>query len=338
MKIRNYFIILIAMAIIWMPTQAAVLRVNNIPGTGAAYTTLQAAHDAASAGDTLAIDASLTYGNLTVNKQLVIMGPGYFLGQNPETQANISPAGVGIITLNSGSESTIITGLWIKSYITVNASNIIIKRNLIQASTSYLITINGSVSNTVIKQNYLYNTYSNGHGINISSNSQATINNNYIRIYRTTGSSFNAIYSTSTSAVTIENNVIEGSLSFDNASASVTNNILIDGTVSGLNGGYTNNIANDGQFGSADGNQTVADMTTVFMYSGSTDGQWQLKTASPAIGAGVGGIDCGMFGGAAPYVLSGIPGQIPTIYYLQTTGEGTESAGLQIHLKAKVRD
>ncbi|NOZ74165.1 MAG: hypothetical protein GXO90_02145 [FCB group bacterium] len=338
MKTRNYYILLIAMAIMWAPTGAAVLRVNNISGTGATYTTLQAAHDAASAGDTLAIDASLTYGSLTVTKRLVIIGPGYFLGQNPETQANISPAGVDYILLNSGSEGTVITGLLIKSYITVNASNIIIKRNLIQSSySSYLITIYGSVSNTIIKQNYIYSTYSYRKCVNISANSQANITNNYIG-GSGTSSNYQAIQSTNTSVVTIENNVIDGGLDLNDASASIKNNILIDGTVSGLSGGYTNNIANDGQFGSADDNQTVADMTTVFLYSGSTDGQWQLKTGSPAIGAGVDGVDCGMFGGIAPYVLSGIPGPLPAIYYLKTSGEGTESAGLEIRLKAKVRN
>ncbi|MEQ1554417.1 MAG: hypothetical protein ABL929_09580, partial [Ferruginibacter sp.] len=51
----------------------------------------------------------------------------------------------------------------------------------------------------------------------------------------------------------------------------------------------------------------------------STDGQWRLKAGSPAIAAGetVLGItpDCGAYGTADPYVLSGIP-PIPTIYLL----------------------
>ena len=38
----------------------------------------------------------------------------------------------------------------------------------------------------------------------------------------------------------------------------------------------------------------------------STDGKWQLKDGSPAIGAGMDGVDCGAFGGITPYILSGI--------------------------------
>jgi hypothetical protein len=34
----------------------------------------------------------------------------------------------------------------------------------------------------------------------------------------------------------------------------------------------------------------------------------EIKTrTSPGLGAGFGGTDCGIFGGAEPYVLSGIP-------------------------------
>lgn len=50
----------------------------------------------------------------------------------------------------------------------------------------------------------------------------------------------------------------------------------------------------------------------------SHDGQYQLKTGCPAVNAGVINgtpVDCGAFGGAAPYILSGMPG-IPSIYSL----------------------
>lgn len=336
MNTRKSLFMLLALAMFGVQIQADVLRVNNITGAGAAYTTLQDAHDAASNGDTLAIDASLTYGNIVVTKQLVIIGPGYFLGENSDTQANISPAGVDVITFNSGSEGSLVTGLWIKERIFVNVSNIVIQKNLLKTNYSaYLIQIDTGLNNTIIKQNYIYNESSYNWGIDIGTHSQAIISNNFIGHDR--GSSYAALKARSSSVVTIENNIIGGQIEMNNASVSIKNNILLAGTVSGISGGISNNIANDGQFGSDDGNQT-ATMTDVFKYSGSTDGQWQLKTGSPAIGAGVDGIDCGMFGGLAPYELSGIPGPMPVIYYLHSSGQGTESAGLQIHLKSKVNN
>jgi hypothetical protein len=64
----------------------------------------------------------------------------------------------------------------------------------------------------------------------------------------------------------------------------------------------------------------------------STDGQWQLKVGSPAIGAGEGGTDIGMFGGEYPYVLSGLP-PIPAIYGLDA--QSLPSNTLDVNLKAK---
>jgi len=77
-------------------------------------------------------------------------------------------------------------------------------------------------------------------------------------------------------------------------------------------------------------------MTTVFVDSGSvsTDGDWQLRSGSPAIGAGLDGVDCGMFGGSTPYVLSGIPA-IPSIYYFIAPGSASGAEGLQVEIKAR---
>ena len=54
----------------------------------------------------------------------------------------------------------------------------------------------------------------------------------------------------------------------------------------------------------------------------SNDGLWVLKAGSVAIGAGVGGTDCGIFGGAKPYKLSGIP-EIPAFYKLTAPSNTT---------------
>jgi hypothetical protein len=53
--------------------------------------------------------------------------------------------------------------------------------------------------------------------------------------------------------------------------------------------------------------------------SGETnDGKYKLKPGSPAIGAGIGGVDLGIFGGPNPYRLSGIP-SIPAFYKLEAS-------------------
>lgn len=71
-----------------------------------------------------------------------------------------------------------------------------------------------------------------------------------------------------------------------------------------------------------------------FIGSGSTDGKWQLSASSIFKGVGFGGADCGIFGGAEPYVLSGIP-PIPTIYSLTAPAVGEKNTGLPIQIKVK---
>ncbi|HNY02790.1 MAG TPA: hypothetical protein PKG48_09400, partial [Bacteroidales bacterium] len=90
------------------------------------------------------------------------------------------------------------------------------------------------------------------------------------------------------------------------------------------------------QFPVGNGNQQNINMTDVFLgtNSTSTDGQWQLAVGSPAIGAGNDGSDCGIFGGATPYVLSGLP-SIPAIYEINMPSAGTSANGINVTVKAK---
>ena len=86
-------------------------------------------------------------------------------------------------------------------------------------------------------------------------------------------------------------------------------------------------------------NMMDVDMSTVFLgpIESSTEGQWQLKDGSPALEAGVNGVDAGMFGGSTPYVLSGIP-SIPNIYELNVDEVGTSEGGLKVTIKVKANN
>ncbi len=62
-------------------------------------------------------------------------------------------------------------------------------------------------------------------------------------------------------------------------------------------------------------NKWLINKSTIFvgLTNNSTDGQWQLLPNSPAQSTGSDGSDCGMFGGATPYQLSGLP-PVPVVY------------------------
>lgn len=310
-----------------------IRRVNNtgIPLGTNMYATLQEAHNAASNGDIIYIEGSGTnYAGATLTKKLTIIGPGYFLGENyahfPDLRAvsfNNS-----IITFNTGSAGSQLIGC---SDFTarINVSDIIITRNT--ASTVQLgSSISASLSNISITKNY--ETYISGfstqYGINV------LIANNHLD---GTSSLNNSNYSG-----VFTNNLITGNFSLNNFT--VSNNILTNGSsVNFTNCNFLNNIdaralTNSSAFGTTNGNQANIDRTTLFVgvTGTSTDGQWKLKTGSPALGAGFNGIDCGIYGGLDPYVLSGIvSSEYPTITSLTTTGAGSNTTPLKVTISTK---
>ena len=132
------------------------------------------------------------------------------------------------------------------------------------------------------------------------------------------------------------NNVIAGYINVN--IFNVINNIQISGTYTQCNFTpitHANNIGQGAQFGTAYGNQSNVVMTDVFkgLPGNTTETQWQLKPGSPAISAGEGGVDCGMFGGLYPYVLSTMP-MAPSIYFLHTTNQPSNSMNVDVKAKS----
>ena len=338
---------LLLLSVTYFSLQAKVYRVNNNAGTGAKYSSAQTAHDSCSVGDTLYIEgSSISYGTLNISKKINLIGPGYFLGQNPQTQVNLVSAPFGIITCGSGSAGSYITGIEATNLV-VQDNNIIIKRNhfIGNSGSSYAsIGIQSNRSGILITQNYVTNpfSYTSSFPIGVSSGcSNITITNNYLDITpSSTYSGAPVIYIDPAASAVVVNNVFQGqsnmSLTLNNTT--FNNNIvnIPSGTVTGSNNSMFNNLsasANlDTTSGNAHHNQINVSMSSVFIGTGSTDGQWKLKAGSPAIAAGLSGEDCGMFGGSDPYILSGIP-TIPAIYFFAAPSSG--SATLPVHIKIK---
>ena len=351
---------LIAMAIFMIAQMASatVYRVNNRVNADADFTTLQDAHDGATAGDTLYIEGSPTsYGNLTSTKQLVIIGAGDFLTDNDSTQAYKEVSIVGIITLNAGSENSIIEGLRVQnSKVAINTDSITIRRNRIYTHLShnytayYGITIAANSENILIENNWIfinnYHYYSYNYGI-YSTGANLTnlvIRNNYIYARESTGYP-NQNYSINLSAtvladnVAIYQNVFSGINNSTRLSAKETqfyNNIMILGTFFPNGSYYNNNIGNSTQFGTANGNQENVDMATVFVdHTTGIDSDMQLiPTTSPALGAGWAGEDCGMYGADHPYVISLFPA-IPAIWDVSLNNYGSDNVTIDVNIKAK---
>ncbi|MBL7851771.1 MAG: hypothetical protein JNN04_12785 [Cyclobacteriaceae bacterium] len=329
-----------------VPATAKIWIVDSNPGSTAKdFVSLNAAYAGAAAGDTLYLIGSpnnyLTT-NLAIAKRLIIIGPGYFLNENPNTQANIVPAIVShvacveAIQFAPGSEGTVLMGVQVDGLIVVNANNISLRRNRINplagGCTQESVIINGS--NCLIQQNFIAGPQ--GRGIKVNAGySNVMILNNFVQYfcYSCGNPGITAIAVTG-SATEISNNVLAGALTASNSL--IQNNIFIFGsTVSITTSIVRNNIHPSNGLPGSDGNLNNVPPSTVFVSaSASTDGWYALSATSPAIGAGFGGSDCGMFGGTEPYVLSGIP-PIPTIYSLIAPSIGEKNTGLPIQIKVK---
>lgn len=319
MKYLSFLILFIAAGI---HSQAKVWRINNNAGVVADFISGAAAVASSSVlnDDTLHFEGSATvYSGFSLNKRLVIIGTGYFLSgtnSNPGLQANANSAyfGGGYIVFDSTASGSTLIGLdyfFLGAGVTGSATdNITITRCMLYGIGQY----NGPVANTKMTGWVVNKCYLTASGISLTGfvleNWQVTNNSSEVPIYMDNTANFNNL---------IRNNVFRSTIQIYNAYFS--NNIITGTTFTATNTTVKNNISNGTNLPAGNGNiNSQADAVVFQGLSGnSTDGQWRLKAGSPAIGAGetIASItpDCGAFGTADPYVLSGIPA-IPTIYAL----------------------
>jgi hypothetical protein len=329
-----------------LSAQAAVWRVDSIPGHPADFTDLNTAINSAQVqeGDTLVLQGNFT-GQTTLNRKLHLVGYGYFHAENgydypigTTLEARLSTLVIepGATTRADGAS---LTGCVVTGQITINdAANILIRRNKI-ANLVLEGTGDQAARGITIAQNYF---------LGFTSNFAVTI--------RSSGSRSNG-------DVLIVGNYIPGlgnpgaggsSISFGpDDSATVVNNVVDRVTLSGY-GAFQNNIMRSGAGFSTwitvknnisttgyalpvgNGNLNSVDIADVFELTGSTDGQFKLKAGRPAIGGGADGYDIGMFSGPMPYILSGLP-PVPIITQLEVPPVVQDGADVPVTIRAEVK-
>ncbi|MBK9255358.1 MAG: hypothetical protein IPM42_07720 [Saprospiraceae bacterium] len=343
-----------------------IINVNNTStGVTTQYTTLQAAVTAAVEGDIIYLyPSSTSYGSATINKRLTIIGPGYNVQQNPSLQITtyVSNAILDNITFAVGSNDGVITGCDINYMVLNGQSNVQITRNKIR-NRIYLSNTNNILVEgcyfELVSSAQCYGVGADGNWANLSANTNNNsiiVKNNlfFAREERTpscntcnSGTSFmdNLLIGATSNAI-IENNIFRDNCHISNSI--LRNNIFLSTfqvncsvTTIQNNGGnfFENNIlvANQGGLGSTNIiNVPEANIFEGWPIQGSRtfDDRFMLKAGSPALGAGVGGVDCGAFGSSKPYKLSGIP-FIPIIYQINAPTSGTAASGLNVNVKVR---
>lgn len=304
-------------------------------------------------GDTLHVEGStVVYDFASITKRLVIIGPGYFLTDNPKVSESTMDAKIGRIFFNAGSENSQVIGMNVinngntaDKYVYVAVSEITIKRCRVEGG----IVFGFPITDIYILQNFFPNTSVND-VFNTNSNTafvpptNVIFNNNICQKTLTWGSP-TSNPTTFWPILQCNNNVFDGPDNLANpnlafSAAEFKNNILMPTNakvnIAASAGVIAYNIGTlSTQFGTADNNLVVPAITSLFVSSTSTDGAYQVANASQANNTGSDGTDRGAYGGAATvdrYTLSGLAA-IPVIY--QVTTSGATSSNLPVTISAR---
>jgi hypothetical protein len=336
MKFYNLTLTAIILFVTGLICEATTLIVDNhVPTPLGTYATIQLAHNAASAGDTILLTPSDGgYTGINVTKPIHIVGNGW-----ARPSASVPNTKTTDFSFGIGSAGSSITACEVIGNFVIYTNKITIKR-----SKCNWISVAANCSDVIIIQNLLIGIMQSNSNraiqtmIDVASNCEVFISNNVI-INQGTISANHALVVACPSTSIICNNILSGeeySILCDMsgivyAPNSVFNNIVLNGGIYGI-ATSNNNIGNNTQFTATDGNQQNVDMNDVFVDA--TNFDFHLKAGSPAIDAGFNGTDCGIYGGDLGFVNNG-RSELPFIYYLDVPVTVDKKDGLNVTIKAK---
>lgn len=334
-------VILMLILIFSVNVKATVRIVDNNVNSPSQFKTIASAINASVNGDTLYIQpSSQSYGNVTLNKQLTLIGGGH----KPLTE-NMTATEIDILTLDSivntsGCSNSRIFGFKMlrmsrNSNISWNYYNIEIANSIFTSGLfdyfhyNYNLYVHNNIfqasfnfgDNSIITNNIFY---SNG-AFGVQQIGLNSIIRNNLFLGSVTGTAY-----PTWDGNTIENNIFYG-IKLDTTNTTncaFLNNIGFGGNYLTIPFGVTNsgsgNILQNPQFTS------VASYST-FNYNDN----FRLLTSSPGHNAGTDGNDIGLYGGGTGSIvdLTGMP-QIPYIEYLRLT-QSVIAPGDQLNVQFK---
>ena len=176
--------LILAAACMTAATNAKILRVSNVSGSSAPYSSIEAAHDAASSGDTIMVDASgqlYFQGQITLTKSVVLLGPGYWLVENGIVDEGMSTAKLSAVHFKG--EGSVIKGFTTNN-LYIEASKVVVSRCNVDGAISFS---KGS-DNCIVHQNFIKGGITSGGGSSVRTNYHNITNN--IFTYTGTGASY----------------------------------------------------------------------------------------------------------------------------------------------------
>jgi hypothetical protein len=370
MKTNTFFkqsILFIAIGLTAVVTTAqAILTVDNNVGAAAAYTTVQAAHDAAAAGDIIYLQPSPTsYGNVTIDKALTIVGRSH------SEVSKISLVGTVIIR----SSNVILKGLRI-STIRPQASGAPVPPPFVgleiyecYIASTFQIGAGGSVANVILDDVKVRGCFLTGTTYIYNDSTNVLISNN---MYSTTGPL--QIYNTT--SMIIANNIFKfngGTLNLYNINTTGTailyNNMFINNAAGASQVIFRNgefNISNNLTYNYGTGDITLAVVspatltdsftlanmdplftnvdsavngsfagTSTYNPANRLEDDLTLQAGSPALTGGGGGSEIGLYSNGFNYKKLGNPKGIPTLDVISYNGAVPKNGSINVTINAK---
>ena len=349
-------ILFLVITMVTITSKATIRRVQywGNPVAGIDYATCAAAVVVSTAGDTILV---FQYSNegFTIDRRLVIIGPGYFnwltadANFNPNLQ-NIQPSGTLGIIFAPGSDGSIVTGCRLSINTSGNvAINYIKIRNCTNYGAGYWYV--GSTGSNLTFDNWEFSKCDLGYYIIMNNGTNKFTN---LKMFNCLGDgAYTGVGSLQLSSMAGHTGIIEN-CSFQGGGANLvlnSNNFLVQNCIfyAAYPSAYSNTIFNNNIFTqtpspavTGSGNIFNAVAANIFvgiptLGTSSTDGKFILKAGSPAIGAGISGVDCGAYGGVNPYKLSLIPA-IPAFYKLTSAGTAATTNPYQITFSVRANN
>lgn len=343
--------------------QAAKITIDNSPSSAAAYSTIQAAVTAATAGDTLLVyGSSYAYAAFTLNKRLIVVGSA---GVDPEVSNENRPS-VNSISVTTGCDSSVITGFnigYVQATGTVNdigiynnyftspttgvqwynatCSDWVIEGNVFIASgqNDFISNYSNSsvLNNILIKNNYFeYNLYY--YYIGTYNNSAFTYRNN-VFVVRSNSNTYPVCYLCNSTL--FENNIfwVTDAAYTDITGQNCTNCIFNNNIIYNSAGATMTAINSIGN--GVSGNNNIMNLDPQFVNFVPGNGytiaeNYRVANGSPGDNTGTDGTDIGLFGGNYNWENRKYPKAFPHQEILNVINNSVpQGTPVNINLKAR---
>ena len=358
-------ILLLTMMLCASTTFATVRTVSNQTPNPGQYTTIQAAINAANAGDTVYVHgSSVYYSNFTLNKQLTIIGTGFLPQSSNPTNAYSIISG-GFLTINGTASGSRITGLYFSGasiLIQANMHDIIISRCQFDGSgnSGSALEFGADNYNMTISENIFFEG---GIGYGISTYTTIGTPHDFLitnNIFRTIGGKAFHYWPVVTNVI-VSNNLFYGNGSTNIANGyaqglTFTNNIFnkvafagvssctFSNNLTNLCNGNTPWVNNGTDLGvPALGTQNIAATSPNFIYQTNIDAgsywsstnfstYYAVNPGSPTLSSMAGDPDMGPYGGSGSYDFrKASASTLPYVYSL-SIGNPTIQSGTNLNI------